>query len=271
MDPRLLDEHLLGEEALVQHSLDDLLTRLLGLRLHLVRVRVDLPLGSDDLIGNVLAADPACPWGGGDVHGELARNLVRAAPNLHEHAELVRRRVRVAVDDGAVDGLKPCRPRDDNVLAELGRKLLAFLVELLDGVGALPLHGLEHLDREGEELLVVRDRLSLAADGDDDPELGVVGDPVADLPLGGLAAGSLGCARQPALPEQGLCGFEITVRVLQGALAIHHPGAGQITKLLDESRRDFRVPLRHAPSPSGCEVAAAATSDAGSGSGSASG
>src|SRR4051794_38025204 len=59
VDPRLVDEHLLREEPLVQHSVDDLLTRLLGLGLNLVRVRVDLALGLDDVPGYVLAADPA--------------------------------------------------------------------------------------------------------------------------------------------------------------------------------------------------------------------
>src|SRR5947209_6068797 len=70
------------------------------------------------------------------------------------------------LDHRTVDGFEPRRSRDDDVLAELGRQLLALLVELLDGVGALPLDRLEHLDGEGEELLVVRDRLGLAADGE---------------------------------------------------------------------------------------------------------
>src|SRR5438270_235721 len=38
VDPRLLGQHLRGEEALPEHPLDDLVARLLGLRLHLVRV-----------------------------------------------------------------------------------------------------------------------------------------------------------------------------------------------------------------------------------------
>jgi len=87
-----------------------------------------------------------------------------------------------------------------DVLAELGCELLALLVELLDCSGALPLHRLEHLDGEGEELLVVRDRLGLGADRDDDAELAIVGDAVADLALGRLAAGALGGAGKPALP-----------------------------------------------------------------------
>src|SRR5213076_1198849 len=108
--------------------------------------------------------------------------------------------VGVAVDDGTVDGFEPRRSGDDDVLPELGCKLLAFLVELLECSGALPLHGLEYLDGEGEELLVVRDRLGLGANRDDDAELAIVGDPVADLALGRLAAGALRGAGEPALP-----------------------------------------------------------------------
>jgi len=119
---------------------------------------------------------------------------------VEEHPELVRGGVGVAVDHGAVDGFEPRRSGDNDVLAELGRELLAFLVELLDCSGALPLHRLEHLDGEGEELLVVRDRLGLGADRDDDAELAIVGDAVADLALGRLAAGALGGAGKPALP-----------------------------------------------------------------------
>src|SRR5205085_8943751 len=129
---------------------------------------------------------------------------------------------------------------DDDVLAELGRELPAFLVELADRVGALALHGLEHLGGKGEELLVVRDRLGLAADGHDDAELGVVGDPVADFALGRLSAGPLGRARQTALSEERLRSFEVAVRVLQGALAIHHSGTSLVAKLLDERGRDLR-------------------------------
>src|SRR5829696_78369 len=58
VDPRLLRQDAGGEEALVQHPLDDLFARLLRLRLHLVGVRVDLALGLDDVFRDVLAAHP---------------------------------------------------------------------------------------------------------------------------------------------------------------------------------------------------------------------
>src|SRR3954452_8608866 len=247
VDPRLVDEHLLGEEALVQHPFDDLLTRLLGLRLHLVGVRVDLPLSCDDLVGDVLAADPARGGRSGDVHGQLAGNLVRAAANLDQAPELVRRRVRVPVDDGAVDGLEASRSGDDDVLAELAGPLLPLLVELRRGIGAVALHSLEQLGGESAEPLVVRDRLGLAAEGNDDAALGVVGHAVPDLALGRLAAGALGCTGESALPQQRLRRLEVAVRVLEGALAVHHPGARLVASLRDQSDRA----IGHATAPVG--------------------
>src|SRR5438094_807147 len=52
VDPRLVGEHAptLGEEALVEHPGHDLLTRLLGLRLHLVGAEVDVALGRDQVL-----------------------------------------------------------------------------------------------------------------------------------------------------------------------------------------------------------------------------
>ena len=37
------------------------------------------------------------------MHRDLPRDVARAASNLHEHAELVRGRMRVALDERAVD------------------------------------------------------------------------------------------------------------------------------------------------------------------------
>src|SRR5919201_1915752 len=58
VNPLLLCQHAVGEEALVEHALDDLLACLLGLRLHLVRVGEDLALGGDHVVGDVIASDP---------------------------------------------------------------------------------------------------------------------------------------------------------------------------------------------------------------------
>ena len=170
------------------------------------------------------------------MHGDLAGELVRAAANLHEHAELVGRRVRIAVDHGAVDRLEARRAGDDDVLAELGCELLTLLVELLNGGGAVALHRLEHLGGEGGELLIIRDGLGLAADGDDDAALAVVGEAIADRSLSCFAAGALGGAREPALAQQRLGGLEIPICVLQRPLAVHHPRARLVAELLVESR-----------------------------------
>src|SRR5918911_786716 len=84
VDPGLVEEDAaaLREETLVHHSVDDLLARLLGLRLHLVRSRVDLALGGHDLLGHVLAGDPA-RLRPGDVHGEPPPEIRRAAGEVH--------------------------------------------------------------------------------------------------------------------------------------------------------------------------------------------
>src|SRR5205823_7119843 len=83
VDPFLVAEDCLREEALVQHAVHDLLTCLHGLRLDLVRVRVDLALGGDRPLGDVLAADPLRLRGSGDVHRYLPRKIGTAAAELH--------------------------------------------------------------------------------------------------------------------------------------------------------------------------------------------
>src|SRR5919202_3055713 len=124
VDPRLVEEDAaaLREEALVHHPVDDLLARLLGLRLHLVRARVDLALGGHDILGHVLAGDPArlrpC-----DVHGEPAAEIGRAAPDVDERADLVRGGVDVGGDRRAVHGDEAGRTCDRDVLAELRDEL----------------------------------------------------------------------------------------------------------------------------------------------------
>src|SRR5215204_1002248 len=155
VNPRLLGQHsarLSREEALGQHPLDDLLLRLLRFALELVRVEVDLPLGLNRLGRYVLLLQPL-RGGERDVHRELPRELGAAALELDDHADLVRRRVGVGVDD--------C-------------------------IRAVRLNGLQHLLRELLERLVLRDGLGLAADGDHRSRAAL--DPVADETLGRGAA-----------------------------------------------------------------------------------
>src|SRR5581483_4983433 len=269
VDPLLVVQHLRRVEALVQHPLDDLVLRLLGLALQLVRVAVDVELGGDDLLRDVVAADPLRRRGG-DVHRHLPTEVVVAAPQLDEHPELVRRGMGVALDDAALDLLEPCRRHDHDVLAEPGRELLSLLLEALLGPDAALPDGVEHLLREREELVVVGDRLGLAADPDDDA--GSALDPVGDLALAGLPAGALRDLGEPALAEDLLGRLDVSARFLEGALAVHHPRTGLVAELLDERCGD----LGHAPSSwlavaaSSCVAGSTASCSAGAASGSAS-
>src|SRR5829696_7726036 len=232
VNPRLLEQHAarLGrEETLPQHPLDDLLLRLLGLALQLVRVEVNLPLGLDRLGGHVLLAQPL-GRGEGDVHRELAGELRGAALELDDHADLVRRRVRVGVDDVAVAGLVALRADDDDVLAQLGSDVDAVLLERVDGVCALGVNRLEHLLRELLEGLVLRDGLGFAADGDH--RSGPALDAVADEALGRGAAGAFRHLRHALLAQERARGVEVAARLLERPLRVHHRRPGGVAKLL---------------------------------------
>src|SRR5207247_363916 len=102
---------------------------------------------------------------------------------------------------------------------------------------------------------VLRHRLGLAADGDHRALAAVVGEPIADETFGRLAAGTLRHARLPLFAEQRDRRLHVAVRLLEGALAIHHPRAGAVAELLDECRRD----LRHHCSTSGVSSAGTST------------
>ena len=128
---------------------------------------------------------------------EVVGDVRVPAPDLDERAESVSRRVRVTVDDAAVDLREPRGAGEGDVLAELGSELGAFLFEFLLPSDALLPHRLEDLLREGEELVVVRDGLRFAADADDDAQ--TVLDAITDLPLGSPAACALRRRGEPLL------------------------------------------------------------------------
>src|SRR5215211_650099 len=217
VDPRLLAQHaagLGGEEAFGEHPLDDLLLRLLGLALELVRVEVDLPLGLDRVRGNLVLRQPLGRRER-DVHGQLPGELLVAAIELDDHADLVGGRVGVGVHDLAGAGLVALRADDDYVLAELCAHVDASLLEPLHGTRAVRVDRLEHLLRELLERLVLRDGLGLAADGDHRP--GPVRDPVADEALGRGAAGALGDLGHALLAQERAGGVEIAAGLLQRA------------------------------------------------------
>src|SRR5579864_2495381 len=264
VDPLLVDEDVRAEEALVQHALDDLLARLLRLRLHLVRVGEDLALARHDLFRHVVAADPTRPHRH-DVHRDLATEIVAAAAHLQHRAELVRRRMGIRVDLRAVDGLESRPADDDDVLAELRRERDPLVLELGLRADALRLDEVEHLLRVREELVAVRNEVGLAADRDHRPLRAVICDAVADLALGRGTVGALCGLRHASLAQQHGRGFHVAVRLLQRALAVHHSGARLVAKLLDERCRD----LRHHSATSGSAPGSGSGSAAAAGSGSA--
>src|SRR5581483_4366078 len=94
---------------------------------------------------------------------------------------------------------------------------------------------LEHGLRVRQELVVVRDRLGLAADRDHRSLGAVVGEPVPDLALRRLATRTLRGARHPLLAQEDDRRVHVAVRLLQRLLAGHHPRAGAVAQLLDEA------------------------------------
>src|SRR5207237_278787 len=111
------------------------------------------------------------------------------------------------------------------------------------------------------ELLVLRDRLGLAADGDDRPGRVVALDEY--YALGRLAPGALR-GRGHALLAEELDGVvEVTAGLLQGALALHHPRARRVAELLHHCGRD----LCHSASSSAGASAGASTGGVSAGGG----
>src|SRR5919108_964299 len=72
VDPDLLEQDLLGEEALLQHAVDDLPTNLLRFRLDVVGALEDPALFRDHLLGNLVRPDEPRRREG-DVHRQAAR------------------------------------------------------------------------------------------------------------------------------------------------------------------------------------------------------
>ena len=59
-------------------------------------------------------------------------------------------------------------------------------------------------------------------------------DDVADEALGRLASRTLAGGRHAALAQERAGGVEVAARLLERALAVHHPRAGRVAELLDE-------------------------------------
>src|SRR5262249_34712154 len=105
---------------------------------------------------------------------------------------------------------------------------------------SLRLDELERLLAERLELLVLRDRLGLAADGDHRAAGVVVSEAVTDESLRRRAVCALRGVRHALLAQQDDGRLHVSLRLLQRALAVHHPGTGLFAELADELSRDLR-------------------------------
>src|SRR5215204_966957 len=240
VDPLLVGQDALAEEALREHALDDLLAVLLGPGLHLGELREDLALGRQVLLGD-LAARSVDRRGKRDVHRQQPCDLGRAlAPD--EDPDLVRGRVDVRGQDLVVALLLEARRAcDDDVLAQLADELLSLVLQGLHSVRPLALDFIEHALRERPELSVLRDGLRLAADRDERAVR--LRHPSENYAFWSLAARALPGLGHSPLPEELLRGLQVGVRLLQRALRVHHRSPGLIAELLHEGRGD----LSHRP------------------------
>src|SRR3954452_13741204 len=238
--PGLIEQDAAGglcEEPLREHPLDDLLLGLLRLALELGRVEVDLLLGLD-LLERDLVARQRRGSAEGDVHRELPRDFLVATVELDEDADLLRRRMDVGVEHLARLALEAGHVADDDVLSELRYELDTVALEVGGRAQALLGDLVEHALREGEELVVLRHRLGLAADSDDRADGAV--DAGEDTALGRLATRPLARLREASLAERTARGVEVSPALDERPLALHHPGARRVAELLDEACGDLR-------------------------------
>src|SRR5215208_7210802 len=237
VDPGLLRQDPRREEALVQHAVDDLLARLLGLGIDLVRIGIDLALCRDDVLRHVLAAHPL-RGGRGDVHRNEPAELGVASAHLDERAQLVRGGVRIAGDPAAVDGLEARGADDRDVLAQLRNEVDALVLELRECVDAFGIHELQRLLCKRLEVVAVRDEVGFTAQRHDRPLRRVARERVADLALRRLTVGALGGLPEALLAQELLRRLDVTTRVDERSLGVHHPRPGQVAELLDERGGD---------------------------------
>ncbi len=166
VDPRLVEEDALGEEPLGEHALDDLRPHVLGLRGHVGKLLVDGALLGDLLLGHLVTRHGTPGFANEMCCASMRASSGLASASAHEDADLLGGPVDVGLDDLAVLGRELGRTGDDDVLADLGHELDPLVLELLRGIGPSCLDTLENPPGEGEEVLVLGDRLGLAADRD---------------------------------------------------------------------------------------------------------
>ena len=120
-------------------------------------------------------------------------------------------------------------------------------------LGAFGVHSSEDALGEGLELLVVGHRLGLATDADD--RAGLVVDDEADQALGRLPPGALAGGRHPALAQERPRGLDVAARLLERALAVHHPRARAVAELLHQGCTDRRAHWESPSSAPDCRLA----------------
>src|SRR5437764_1801274 len=184
--------------------------------------------------------------------------------------------VRLAKEDGLVEPLR--KPS----LGDLRTDVLGLVLRLLLEDPALALPHLfrdvllghvlrrrgrdveRHLPGERLEVLVARDEVGLAVDLDEHPDLAPRVDVALDDPLRGGAAGALLGARLALDAEDLDRLLEVAARLLQRALAVHHPRAGAVAQSLDVGRGGRHQPASSPPAAGSPWAAGAGGAAAGS-------
>src|SRR5581483_1812069 len=248
----LLDEDVVLVEA-ADPALDDLRDGLFGLALVAGQVLEDGPLLFDHVGRDVLPVDPP-GGGGGDVEGDVVADLDRLgvgrvdAGQLDEDADrapLVLD-VLVGVDEPAAH-LEPGDPAEADVLAQRAGHALDEVLHRGGRVAGVGLGGdvlalFRHLAGQGGhrrlEPVALGHEVGLAGQFDHGADVAVDGD--VDRALRGGPAGPLAGGGQALLPQPRLGLLDVALRLLEGALAVHHPGAGDLPERGDVLGGDVR-------------------------------
>src|SRR3954447_22737492 len=227
----LLEEHALLEPA-GEATVDDLAERGLGLALGAGDVLERRPLLGHLGLGHVVAAEVRGA-GERDLDGDLVREVRAAAGQLDEHAVHAAPvlAVDVGVDDVAVGRLAPHDLAERDVLLEDD-------LEVVDRVGLLGgrLLALRRDERgdlldERRELVGLGDEVGLALELGDRSD--VVGGGHRNRALRVLPALPGRGLREALLPQPLRSSGGVAAVLGQGALRVHHPGAGRLAQLLD--------------------------------------
>src|SRR5690625_5219738 len=252
----LVQQHVLLVEA-VQPALDDLGQGLLGLALVLGGLLRDAALVLDDVGGHLVTVEVG-RGEGGDVHGDVARDLGPGCIGGHQHTDLRGQVLVGAVHVGADDLARdPADAAHQDLLAHAGTGVGQGLTEgglgEIRGLLGAGLDGGGHgLVTQGDELVVLGHEVGLGVQLDQGAGLAAlaVSHVDGDETLGGGAALTLGDALQPLDADQldglGLVAF----RLVQSLLDVEHARTGGLADLLDVGCRV----VRHICLPRGRDV-----------------